>query len=300
MKHHFELRESIHHPVLYGTIYEPQNIFGLVLFVHDVNESRLRYESVAELFNKHHQGFVTYDLRGHHKSLINNKKGHFGDDHGAGLLLEDVLDVTQYLKKRYPYTPITLMGQGVGAYLAMLAFDHQPNDYEHLILINPNSLPKFVRLKSGLLNIMTYRKPSLVKPHLHKWMGVTLEGKDQHQKYAFLSNKKKIIDEYVRDPFCGNQLTQRAIRDVLEIELAATGQNISPSAKETKISILGGKDDPLTHYGRDLVMLKNRFIQSGYGLTTLSILEGLKHDILLEIEDNPYLFQIISKLCFNL
>lgn len=299
MKHHFEIRKSIHSPILHGTIYEPETVFGLVLFVHDVNENRFRYEAVADYFNERSMTFVTYDLRGHHKSLIHDKKGHFGDDEGAATLLEDTLEVIDLLKKRYPYIPLTLMGQGVGAYLAMLAFDHNPDLIEHLILINPNSLPKFAKIKLQLLNLMTYRQPALVKPALFKWMGVTIPSKSEKQRYSFLSHNPDIINKYLLDPFCGYQLSQRAIRDVLEIELAALSSNIESSNKEVKVSILGGKDDPLTHFGRDLVGLKKRFIQSGYDLTTLTIFDRLKHDVLLEVSDHLHLEQLLETICFQ-
>lgn len=297
MKQHFELRNSIHDPILHGTFYQPTTSFGTILFIHDVNESRFRYEQVAQFFNNQHMTFVTYDLRGHHKSLIQNKRGHFGDDEGAQLLLSDVIEVTHLIKERSPHQKLILMGKGIGAYLALLAFDYEPSLFNQLVLINPNSLPKFVRAKYTLLNLLTYRQPSLVKPQYNKWMGVTIESKNTQSRYSFLSHNKKIINEYIHDPFCGYQLTSRAIRDVLEIMLAATKSQIEPSDQERPVTIIGGKDDPLTHYGRDLVELKRRFIQSGYGLTTLSIFENLKHDVLLEIDSNYHLDQLLQTIC---
>lgn len=299
MEHHFELRQSIHDPILHGTIYQPDSVFSVILFIHDVNESRFRYEPLARYFNQRHMTFVTYDLRGHHKSLIKNQKGHFGDDGGASRLLQDVIDVTQYIKEQYPHAKILLMGQGIGAYLAMLAFDYNPHWYSQLILVNPNSLPRFHKVKLALLNLMTYRQPSMVKPHLNKWMGVTIDSKESKQRYSFLSHNPKIISEYIHDPFCGYQLSGRAIRDVIEIMDVASKTKIEAAEKEIMISILGGKDDPLTYYGRDLVAIKRRFIESGYGLVTLNVFDKIKHDLLLEIESQPHISQLFEKICYN-
>lgn len=299
MKHHFELRENIHSPILYGTSYEPASVVGVVLFIHDVNENRFRYEKVAKYFNERHLAFVTYDLRGHHKSLIDDKKGHFGDDEGAELLLSDALDVLDYMKNRYYHVPFILMGQGFGAHLAKLVFDVNPDQFNHLVLVNPTSLPSMSSLRHFLLNVLTYRKPRKKVLSLNKWMGVSFYDKDEQKRYAFLSNDKDIVHQYIQDPFCGYSLTQRAIRDALRIMIESQSIELNPSNSEIGVTIIGGKEDPLTLYGRDLVTLKRNFIQAGYSNTTLSIFEYLKHDVLLEIDGSYQLNHLLETLCYQ-
>ena len=296
MEHHFELRESIHSPILYGTSYESTNVNGVVLFIHDVNENRFRYEDLASFFNDRHLAFVTYDLRGHHQSLINDKKGHFGDDHGSNLLINDALEVLGYIKNRFGDVPYLLMGHGFGAHLAKLVFDYNPNQFEQLILVNPLSLPKMSKVRHAVLNALTYRKPQLKKRALNSWMGVAFNSNNEQERYSFLSHDKKIVSKYVSDPFCGYSLTQRAIRDALQVMISSESLDLNASNTEINVTIIGGKDDPLTHYGRDLVALKRQFVKAGYNQTTLSIFDGLKHDVLKELHQSIHLYQLLENI----
>lgn len=297
MVEQFELRKSIHSPILHGTIYKPKTVKGVILFIHDVNENRGRYPGLASFFNERGYAFVCYDLRGHYQSFINDLKGHFGDDKGSELLFEDAHTILDLVKERFPNLPITLMGHGFGAHLAKLLFNEKVNSFEQLVLVNPLSLPKGSKAREKALDLMTYRKPRLKKRSLNSWMGVAFNERDEQLRYAFLSNNKNIVNKYISDPYCGYSLTQRAIRDALKIMNKSDESQINSSHKAVNVVILGGKENPLTHYGRDLVSLKRAFVSAGYESTQLSIFDGLKHDILLELNNVPQLRDTLDQIC---
>lgn len=295
MMSHFELRNSIHDPILHGTFYEPESAGGVVLFIHDMDENRFRYEKLANYYNSRQLVFVSYDLRGHHQSLVDRQKGHFGDDQGASLLLQDVVDVLGLIKERYPNQKILILGNGLGAHLALLTLDYVPDAFDQVVLVNPPSAPKGAKALVNWLSLKTYRSPKKFSDAYYRYlMPIGIE------KYDHLTYDQKALECYMKDPFCGRRLTTRAIRDVVSILSNVNEMTFNKGSKDIPVFILGGKGDPLTHYGKDCLKLKKRLIESGYPQVSLHIMESVKHDLLVEFESHPELLDILNKQVYML
>ena len=86
---------------------------------HGMCEYFLRYEGFAEYLAE--QGILTvgHDHLGHgHTVASPDDLGYFADRDGWNCAVEDVHNVTKYIREQYPDLPVVLMGHSMGSFIA--------------------------------------------------------------------------------------------------------------------------------------------------------------------------------------
>lgn len=118
-----EILESHDGVELYCQYYPSPDSVGAIMTVHDYGQHSGAYQKAHEQLVKQHFNVYTLDLRGHGKSPGDRASiDHFDD------FLEDLDLLHARVKDREPGRPLFLLGQGMGALIAMrFALTRRPN-----------------------------------------------------------------------------------------------------------------------------------------------------------------------------
>ncbi len=99
------------HVKYWGNTTQPM---AIVQIAHGMAEHIERYQEFATYLVK--QDFIVYghDHRGHGKTGESaNSLGFFAEKHGFERVVEDSIEVTEFIKEEHPDTPVFLLGYGL-------------------------------------------------------------------------------------------------------------------------------------------------------------------------------------------
>ena len=92
---------------------------GVIQISHGMTEYACRYDYVAKKFSEN--GFIVYahDHRGHGEtSKSEEERGYIADKEGFDLLVEDVKELSDIIKKENEELPLILFGHSMGSFVS--------------------------------------------------------------------------------------------------------------------------------------------------------------------------------------
>ena len=197
---HFKFTiESIDGLKLHGQGWEPDaEAKAVVCLVHGLGEHCGRYGHVAEAFNQAGYALVSFDLRGHGKSA--GRRGHAS---GYTALMDDIFQLLETAKERYPNVPVFLYGHSLGGNLVI-----------HYAL---RRLPKLAGIVATAPLIRPTAKPPGWKIALLQAMyGLRLSlSVPSGLETAALSRDPKVVQAYREDPLTHGRISARLAMDML-------------------------------------------------------------------------------------
>ena len=115
----FTLNASFDGLTLHILVAEPQGeAKGVVQILHGMCEYKERYLPLMQHFTENGFIVVCHDQRGHGDSVKDKKDlGYFYEKKAQGII-QDAVDVTKWIRTRYPRLPITLFGHSMGSFIA--------------------------------------------------------------------------------------------------------------------------------------------------------------------------------------
>lgn len=279
---------------------------GIVQVVHGSCEHSQRYIDFARFLTDN--GYVVFsnDLRGHGLS-VNNKEelGYFGDRDGWRLIVDDLNEINRLAKKQYRELKLVMLGHSMGSFLARHYAVLYGNEIDGLIATgtahNPRTLLKLgkflaerdikkkgIRRKNELLNKMSYDSFSN-------------QFKPIRTKQDWLSRDEKIVDKYIEDELCGFVFSSGAFRDMFDGLLFITNKNnIKQTPRELPILLLSGSKDPVGDNGKMVVKAYNAYKAAGVKNIKMKLYDGMRHEILNEIDKEEVYKDILDWLNLTL
>ena len=192
-----------------------------VLLVHGLGEHVGRYERLARLLN--HWGFLVrgYDQYGH---------GQSGGPRG-GLpeplrLLEDLADLVDSTRRRFPRLPLLLLGHSLGGLVAAGFVARGMGRVEGLVLSSPALATRMNLLQKLLLAVLPRIAPNLA-------LGNGLDPK-------YLSRDPDVVQAYRKDPLVHDRVSARLARFLVD-EIAVV-QSSAPKWSVPTLLLYGGRD----------------------------------------------------------
>jgi alpha-beta hydrolase superfamily lysophospholipase len=201
-----------------------------VLLVHGLGEHAGRYDGLARLLN--HWGFSVrgYDHYGH---------GHSGGVRGSlphpHRLLDDLADLVESTRNRYPDLPLVLVGHSLGGLVAAGLVARGIVPVDGLVLSSPALAPRLNPVQKLLLAVVPRVAPNLTVSN----------GVDPQ----FLSHDPGVVEAYRKDPLVHDRVSGRLARFISE-----EGQVVRSCAPQWLVPTLllyGGGDRIVDPRGSD-------------------------------------------------
>ncbi|MCL2879220.1 MAG: lysophospholipase [Treponema sp.] len=272
---------------------------ALVLhIVHGMAEHGFRYQRLAGKLTSRNIEVWAADQRGHGKTAdININKpgaggilGHCADTKGFDRVTRDVHAINEAIRKKYPNTPIVLMGHSWGSFITqnyIEQYSNEPGGIDGCILSGTRG-PDGLLVKAGvpLMNLFAFfhgkRKGSKAARSLADGP-YNKPFKPNRTPFDWLSRDEKEVDAYAADPLCGNLCSTGFYRDLASglnrIHKSGVMAHIRTSLP---VYIISGSADPVGDMGVSPTALVTLYRSLGIKDIEFVLYPGARHETLNE------------------
>jgi len=264
---------------------EPKAILQIA---HGVTEYILRYEELARFLTEKGIAVVGNDHLGHGKSISENAEPmYFGPEGSWNWVVDDIRTYMDLTKNKYPNIPYYLLGFSLGSFVARTFLIKYTEKLDGAIIIGTGQTPSF---QIALAKFMANKEAKKVgeehtSPTIRK---LTFETYNRifapnRTKFDWLCSSEKSIDEYIKDPMRGGDMSAGLFREMLSgMAFSAKQDNINKIDNKMPILFLSGDKDPVGEKGKGVKRVYNCFKKAGIKNVEMKLYSGLRHDILHE------------------
>lgn len=282
----FKIKSDYDGLILNGIIEETKiKPVGIVQISHGMAENKERYKDFMKYLSKEGYIVVIHDHRGHGKSVLKNDDlGYFNSN--RNILVEELYQVTTYIKKLYPNLKITLFAHSMGSLVARMYIQKYDNMIDKLILCGAPTYNPFSRIGSLLASILGKIKGEKYKSEFLNNLVFKNYNKSYDVPNSWICSNKDIVIEYNKSKYCGFIFTIDGFKMLFYMMRTVFKRNLYVVKNKTlKILLIGGMDDPVIDGKRKYDNLKQFLNSVGYINVNEKMYENMRHEILNESEN---------------
>ena len=227
---------------------------AVIALVHGLGEHCNRYEHMAEYFAKHNIAMVGYDRRGHGQS--EGKRGH-SPNYEA--LLQEVDQLLEVTKNKYPVTPVFIYGHSMGGNILLkYLVDRNPQVKG---AISSGAFIEFPDAPPALL-IFIGKIMRKIYPSFSQNNGLDANG---------VSSDPKVVATYLKDPLVHDRITPGTAIGMIE-----TAKELEQFSGKINVPtlLMHGNQDKLTGFNGS-----KQFASRVSGEVTYKEWDGMYHEI---------------------
>lgn len=252
-------------------------ILGIVQLSHGMVEDKKYYYDFMKYLTKN--GFVTIinDHRGHGNSIKDKEDlGYFYDEEGLAIV-DDLYEVTKYVKKKFPKLSVTLLGHSMGSLVVRCYLKKYDKEIDKLIVCGSPSINNMSKMG---LNICKLFKKIKGDRYRSKFLNNMALSNDPN--YNWLSYDRSYVKKYSEDKNCGYIFTVNGFINLMHLMINTYNDDYEVNNKDLDILFIAGEDD---------IVIKNRklWMKSidclrgvGYKKIDYILYSRMKHAILNE------------------
>ena len=282
----FKIKSDYDGLILNGIIEETKiKPVGIVQISHGMAENKERYKDFMKYLSKEGYIVVIHDHRGHGKSVLKNDDlGYFNSN--RNILVEELYQVTTYIKKLYPNLKITLFAHSMGSLVARMYIQKYDNMIDRLILCGAPTYNPFSRIGSLLAGILGKIKGEKYKSEFLNNLVFKNYNKNYDVPNSWICSNEDIVIEYNKSKYCGFIFTIDGFKMIFYMMRTVFKRNLYVVKNKTlKILLIGGMDDPVIDGKRKYDNLKQFLNSVGYINVNEKMYENMRHEILNESEN---------------
>lgn len=285
---------------IHGTIFIPEQkqVKGIVQISHGMCEHKERYFDFMRFLNNNGYIAVINDHRGHGESVTNKQElGYFKDKQGDAIV-DDLLQVTLYIKNRYPQYKVILFGHSMGSLVVRKYIQENDDKISKLIVCGSPSKNNFVSIGICITKIIGMFKGEFYRSKFVEHMATGRGNKkflDEKDEVSWITSDKKIRDNYRNDELCNFKFTINGYLNLFHlVKHVYTKNRYKVLNRKLPILFIAGEDDPV-------IVSKEKWNQSqeflrkvGYSNVKGILYNKMRHEILNEIEKDKVYNDILK------
>lgn len=269
---------------------------------HGMSEYGLRYAALASRLNE--AGFIVYahDHRGHGMTIDQGEQGHFADNNGWQLAVNDIATVVDYIREQHRGLPCFLLGHSMGSYLVQcyLMSSHHSKEIQGAILSGSNYASRpllwFAIAIARLESLRQGKRGHSKLIDLLTFSDFNRRFKPQRTGFDWLSRDHQQVDAYINDPLCGFPCTNRLWTDLFEGLYNICSVNaLSTIRNDLPLLIMGGAEDPVSA-PKGQQKLASAYYKAGLLEVTTHIYPDGRHEMFNEINREQVIERLIQWL----
>lgn len=275
---------------------------AIIQIAHGMAEHIDRYSRFANsLVN---EGYIVYgnDHRGHGKTAGSHENiGYFSDNNGWDLVVNDMHQLTNIIKKENPDIPVFLFGHSMGSFLSRTYINRYGKDIEGVILSGTGGDPGLLGNIGIYLTKLEMKKKG--KRNRSKRMDKLSFGsfnkcfKPNRTDFDWLSRDTKEVDKFIKDPLCGEIFTTGFFYDMLTgLKSLMKKENIDKVPKELPFYLISGEKDPVGKNTKGVLQAYNSYKKAGIKDIKYKFYKEARHEMLNEVNKEEVYTDIINWL----
>lgn len=266
---------------------------AIVQISHGMSEHKERYFDFMNYLADNGYICVIHDHRGHGKSVKNEKDLGYFYSEDINYIVDDLYQVTEYIKKKYENLEIVLFSHSMGTLVARNYLKKHDNEISKIILCGPpteNNLAGFGILLAKIL------KPFYGKNTPNTFLNkITFKNYNKNNKKnnEWISYNNENVEKYNNDELCGYIFTTNGFINLYKLmKQAFNAKNWNVQNKNLQFFIIAGKKDPVIQSEEKFFELVNFIKKLGYKYVTFKLYNGMRHELLNE-KDNKNVYKDI-------
>ena len=284
-KESFYLESNCDGLKIYVTTYIPKGkIKGIVQFSHGMAEHQTYYYDFMEFLCNNGYLCVINDHRGHGKSVKNiNDLGYFYEENGD-YVVEDLHQVTEYIKDKYKNLKVCLFGHSMGSLIARKYIKKYDKDIDKLIVCGSPSVKRSVNF--GLLSCRLFKlfKGDKYRSKFLNGMALTNDSADK-----WLTTNMDYAKKYMTDKYCNYIFTVNGFITLVYLSKDVySKKNWSLNNKDLDIYFIAGRDDIVIKSEKEFMYSINFIKNIGYNNVTYKLYDNCKHAIFMDNTEEVY------------
>lgn len=277
-----------------------ENIKGIVVISHGMAEHINRYDEFAQELCK--SGYIVFghNHRGHKDSILTDEDyGYMSDEDNFNILVDDLSEIINQIKRENPQLPIYLFGHSMGSFVSQRYVELYGNKIDGLILCGSSKNPTFL-VKSGILLAKTvmnikgrrYRSKFIDKVVFGSY---NKKFKPNNTSFDWLNSNPDEVKIYMDDKYCGGIFTVSYFYDFFK-GLKEISQNYDLIPKKLPILIISGDKDPVGGYGKYITNLYKTLKNENIDDLEMILYKNGRHEILKEYSKKQTFNDVINWL----
>ena len=280
--------------------YEPDEVIGHIHILHGMGEHSGRYASFAEMLCA--RGFFVslHDHRGHGYTA-NGHYGFFADKRGFHIVVSDVLEVLNYVRKQVD-APLTLFGHSMGSFIARRFIQLYSSRVDRCIICGTGSTTALHNVGNKLALALARAQGPQVESKLMNYLSFLSFNKAFEMPataFDWLCSDEMEVRKYIDDPMCGFIPTNQFFVDLTEgLLLINRKEELSRMRTDLPILMISGSDDPVGHAGEGVFTVAKRMTDIGMENVTVYLFEGMRHEVINE-KNKQHVYDVIIRWLKN-
>lgn len=269
---------------------------GVIQIIHGMKEYSNRYFDFIKFLNTNNFIVFISDLRGHGLTSDSIESLGFSEGDIYKECLQDQLEISKFLKEKYPDLPLNILGHSFGSFVS-----------QGYILKNQYAV-KIVLSGSAYNNTLLFKMANLIAKTTRLFKGKKGSAK-LIEKLSFSSYEKKfengnwlsrnenVFKAYNEDKFCGTPFPINFYCSMFS-NTTKNYKRLKLINKKAKLFVIAGKDDPVGSYGKSVLKLSKTYQKSGFKTTT-KLYDEYRHEILNELNKTQVYNDVVNFLKFD-
>ena len=273
---------------------------GVIQISHGMTECACRYDYVAKKFSEN--GFIVYahDHRGHGEtSKSEEERGYIADKEGFDLLVEDVKELSDIIKKENEELPLILFGHSMGSFVSQRYIELYGDKIDGVILSGTNGRPDPIT-KLGIIisrdeMILRGRKAKSKVMDKLSFGDFNSNFKPNRTDYDWLCSVDEEVDKYIADPQCGFVCTTSYYYDLIRgLWKINEKENLKLIPKDLPVLIFAGDKDPVGDFGKGIIRLYECYKDLGIENLRYKLYKDGRHEMLNESNKDEVIEDILK------
>lgn len=268
---------------------------GLVQLVHGMSEHVERYAGFAEFLCGLGYAVCANDHVGHGKTVSSERDlGHMPLEGGEEVLLHDVNALRELVFERLAGAgasatdiPYIIFGHSMGSFITRVYLTRYALGVRAAVICGTGQQPRALSAAGKALTrgIARSRGERYVS-ELVDGMGAGAYGKaieGARTDVDWIATDPEVVDEYRRDPLCGQKFTVGAYHTLSSLVADATDPGLAARVPHAlPLFFIAGAEDPVGECGTGVERAAQMYRRAGMERVDVKIYPGVRHEILNE------------------
>lgn len=300
MKEHFTIKSDFDYLPLDVIIMSPSHPKGIIQIAHGMCEHKERYLDFIKYLNEQGYVCIIHDHRGHGKSIRTNEDLGYFYPHGEIGIVEDVHQLTQLIKKRYPELPLYLFGHSMGSLVVRCYVKKYDQDIDGLIVCGSPSYNPLIPIALTLTKISSHIFGSHHRPQFIQKIGFDAFNKNFDKKLvnSWICSDRQVVIAYNQNPLCHFTFTANGFECLFRLMMETySADHWMLNHPQLPILFVAGQDDPCIINEKKWQEAISFMRKRGYQNMSSRLFDHMRHEILNEINHQivyDYLLQQIK------
>lgn len=284
MKEHLVIKSDFDKLPIDVMVIRPAHPKGIVQIAHGMCEHKERYEDFMNDLCQAGYVCLIHDHRGHGKSIRNqNDLGYFYHDGQIGIV-EDVHQLTLWIRHQYPTLPLYLFGHSMGSLVVRCYTKKYDKDIDGLFVCGSPSYNPAASMGQKLAQFLNKIKGDHYHSRLIQWIGFEAFNKNfEKVPNSWICSDQEVVKKYNEDPLCSYTFSVNGFECLFRLmQQTYSKDNWNIQNKDIPIQFIAGEKDPCIVSPQKFKVAYTFMKDIGYPNVKGHLFKNMRHEILNE------------------